>query len=136
MTNCRDQHARQRSSVKSVVLACALILGGVPLETCAQAPDRPAVSSFHVSWQERGTSIGQAIVGSVSNTSPSRVTNVRLRVEGLNSGGKAVGVLYAWALGDIPPAGETSFVADSIPGAAAYRVSVESFDLVSVTGSR
>jgi len=37
-----------------------------------------------------------------------------------------------WALGDIGPNGETSVVAETIPGAVTYRITVVSFDLVSV----
>ena len=134
--NRQGRRRRGRGAVASLALACAIILGGLAAEARGQNPDRPALSSFRVNWNHRATSIGQAIVGSVSNTSTVRVTDVRLRVEGLNSAGNSVGVSFVWALGDIPPASETSFVAESIPGAADYRISVESFDLVSVNRSR
>ena len=39
---------------------------------------------------------------------------------------------FAWAIGDIAPGGETSYVVETIAGAVAYRVTVMSFDVVSV----
>jgi len=56
---------------------------------------------------------------------------VRLRVEGLGPDGQPVGRTFGWALGDIGPGGETSFVVESIRGAATYRIAVDSFDTVS-----
>ena len=35
-----------------------------------------------------------------------------------------VGQCFSWAFGDIAPGGETSFVAEPIPSAVAYRISV------------
>ena len=63
------------------------------------------------------------------------MTDVRLRVEGVNTAGHPVGVRFAWVLGDILPGGETPFVVGSMPGAVDYRISVASFDLVSVSQS-
>jgi hypothetical protein len=94
-----------------------MFFGGLASEARAQSSDQPAITSFRVSWQHRATPIGQAIVGSVANSSTVRVTDVRLRIEGLNAAGESVGVAFVWALGDILPGGETSFVAESIPGA-------------------
>src|SRR5438105_3316768 len=68
----------------------------------------------------------------VHNDSRYRVTDVQLRVEGLNADNHEVGQRVVWALGDIAPSGETSVVAERIPGAVNYRITVVSFDLVSV----
>jgi hypothetical protein len=38
----------------------------------------------------------------------------------------------AWALGDIAPGGESSFVAESVPGSVSNRITVVSFAVVSV----
>jgi hypothetical protein len=61
------------------------------------------------------------------------VTDVRLQVEGLDPEGRAVGRRFAWVLGDIVPGGESSFVVDAVGGGAAYRITVVSVSVVSVT---
>jgi hypothetical protein len=97
----------------------------------AQNPDQPANGSFRVTWEPRKDSVAQTIQGHVYNDSPLRVTDVRLQVEGLGADDHPVGKTFAWALGDIVPGGETSFVVDSMPGAVTYRIGVVSYDVVS-----
>jgi len=36
-----------------------------------------------------------------------------------------------WAIGDIDPGGETSFVFDALPDAVSYQIAVVSYDVVS-----
>jgi hypothetical protein len=67
----------------------------------------------------------------VHNDSPFRVTDVRLQLEGLGADRQAVGWTFAWAVGDLVPGGETSFVFDALPGAVSYRFAVVSYDVVS-----
>ncbi len=73
-----------------------------------------------------------SIQGQVRNDSTVWVTDVRLRVEGIDAGGRPVGQRVVWALGDIVPGGEPSFVVESVPGAVSYRIDVVSFAVVSV----
>jgi hypothetical protein len=89
---------------------------------------------FRVSWapEPEGATPTPRIEATVHNDSPYRVTDVRLRVDGLNADNHQVGQRVVWALGDIAPSGETSVVAETIPGAVNYRITVVSFDLVSV----
>jgi hypothetical protein len=94
---------------------------------------QPASDSFRVTWQPRATGVVPTIEGRVYNASPVWVTDVRLQVEGLDPEGHAVGRRFAWALGDIVPGGESSFVVDAVRGAASYRITVVSFSVVSVT---
>ena len=60
------------------------------------------------------------------------MTDVQLQVEGLNADSLPVGRSFVWAVGDIVPGGETSFAAEPMPGAISYRITVSSFDVVSV----
>jgi hypothetical protein len=76
------------------------------------------------------------IKGSVFNDSPYRVTDVRLQVVGLDPDRQPIGQTLAWALGDIAPGGETSFFAEPVPGAVSYRITVVSYDLVSLGQAR
>jgi hypothetical protein len=71
------------------------------------------------------------IEASVHNDSPYRVTDVELEVEGLSADQHSVGQRFVWAVGDIDPGSESSFVTEAIPGAATYRITVVSFDIVS-----
>jgi hypothetical protein len=83
----------------------------------AQNHDQPATGSFRVRWEPRMDGPAGRIQGHVYNDSPLRVTDVRLRVEGLSADDHPVGKTFAWALGDIVPGGETTFVVDGMPGA-------------------
>jgi hypothetical protein len=87
---------------------------------------------FRVSWAPPTEGVVSSIKGSVFNDSPYRVTDVRLQIEGLDPDRQTVGRTLAWVFGDIAPGGETSFVAEPVPGAVGYRITVVSYDLVSL----
>ena len=112
-------------------LTLGLVVVLVMLTTAAwgQTQDRPGPDAFRVTWKSRPSGTPM-IEGAVYNTSAYRVTAVRLRVEGFNDASNAVGEIFAWAIGDIPPSGQTSFVAESVPGAVTYRITVVSYDVV------
>jgi hypothetical protein len=76
------------------------------------------------------------IEASVHNDSPYRVTDVELAVEGLSADQHSVGQRFVWALGDIDPGSESSFVTEAMPGAVTYRITVISFDIVSAEPPR
>jgi hypothetical protein len=113
-------------------IACVLGLVLILLTTSAWGQN--SNGWFRVSWapEPEGATPTPRIEATVHNDSPYRVTDVRLRVEGLNADNRQVGQRVVWALGDIAPSGETSVVAETIPGAVTYRITVVSFDLVSV----
>lgn len=87
---------------------------------------------FRVSWMPPADSAAATIKGSIFNDSQYRVTNVHLQIEGLDADRHLVGRRLAWAIGDIPAAGDTFFAAETVPGAVNYRVTVVSWDLVSL----
>jgi len=97
-----------------------------------QTGEQAAQRWFQVSWAPPTDGVVSIIKGSVLNDSPYRVTDVRLQVEGLDADHHPVGRTLAWAIGDIAPGGETSFVAEPVPGAVSYRITVVSYDLVSL----
>jgi hypothetical protein len=111
-------------------LAFGIVLGLTTSAGWGQIPTPPN-GWFRASWQPRPGDLSSTIQGNVYNSSPYRVTDVRLQVEGIDGENHPVGALFACAIGDIPPGGETSYVADTIPGAVAYRVTVVSYGLVS-----
>jgi hypothetical protein len=114
----------------SLTLGLALVL----LTTAAwgQTGEPAAQRWFRVSWVPPTDGVVSTIKGSVTNDSPYRVTDVRLQVEGLDADHHSVGRRLAWAVGDIVPGGETFFAAEPLPGAVSYRITVVSYDLVSL----
>jgi hypothetical protein len=115
--------------ILTVGLALAL------LATAAWGQTRPAGADgaqrwFRVSWAPPSDGAG-TIKGSIFNDSQYRVTDVRLQIEGLDADRHPVGRKLAWAIGDIPAAGETFFAVEPLPGAVDYRITVVSWDLVS-----
>jgi hypothetical protein len=115
---------------RSLTLGLALVL----LTTAAwgQTGEPAAQRWFRVSWVPPTDGVVSTIKGSVTNDSPYRVTDVRLQVEGLDADHHSVGRRLAWAVGDIVPGGETFFAAEPLPGAVSYRITVVSYDLVSL----
>ena len=93
---------------------------------------------FPVSWgpEANGKTPTARIEASVHNNSPYRVTDVELEVEGLSADQHSVGQRLVWALGDIDPGSESSFVTEAMPGAVTYRITVVSFDIVSAAPPR
>ena len=118
----------------SVAVRISCVLGLVLVLLTTSAWGQNYDGWFRVSWEPEpeGATPTPRIEAIVHNDSRYRVTDVQLRVEGLNADNHEVGQRVVWALGDIAPSGETSVVAESIPGAVNYRITVVSFDLVSV----
>jgi hypothetical protein len=100
----------------------------------ARAQDRgeSAREQFQVTWAPRRAGVVPTIEGRVHNGTAVSVTDVRVQVDGIDDGGRLVGRRVAWALGDIDPGGDSSFVVETVPGAVTYHMSVVSFDVVSV----
>ena len=118
--------------VTRVSLAFVLALGVLALPAWGQDAAQWPNDLFRVSFAPAGPSVAPTINGHVYNNSPYRVTDVRLQVEGFDAASRLVGRSFVWAFGDIVPGGETSFVAEPMPGAISYRITVSSFDVVSV----
>ena len=114
------------------IIHLALVLALVVLAAPAWGADLDRW--FHVSWgpAPHSNTPKPRIQASVRNDSPYRVTDVQLEVEGLTPGERSAGRRVVWALGDIEPGGESSFVTEAMDGAVTYRITVTSFDLVSV----
>ena len=112
-------------------LVAASIVAAAPLPGTASAQDGTPDGSFRVSWAPRSWGGVPMIEGHVQNQLPYRVTNVRLQVVGVDGDDRPVGQRSAWALGDIPPGGESTFVVERVPGAVSYRIGIQSFHVVS-----
>jgi hypothetical protein len=113
-------------------LTCGLALVLMTTAAWGQTGEQMAQRWFRVSWAPATNGVVSTIKGNVFNDSPYRVTDVRLQIEGLDAERHPVGLRLAWAVGDIDPGGETSFAAEPVPGAISYRITVVSYDLVSL----
>jgi hypothetical protein len=118
---------RTLGNVGAAALAVLLALGMLMPASAQTAP--PA--QFRVSWAPRGGGGVPTIEGYVHNDSPYRVTNVHVDVAAVDGNGQLMARRDAWALGDIPPRGDSSFVIERFEGAADYRMTVVSYDVVS-----
>jgi len=126
---------RTVTAVTTCALAFALGLGLLTMPAwgqVGQTGEQAGPPWFRIGWAPPTEDTVSHINGSVFNDSSYRVTDVRLQVEGLGPDGQPVGRTLVWAFGDIAPGGETSFVAEPLPGAVSYRITVVSFDLVSL----
>jgi len=120
-------------TTRALAFALGLVLLTMPAWGQArQTGEQAAQRWFRVSWAPPTEGVVSSIKGSVFNDSPYRVTDVRLQVEGLDPDRQPVGQTLVWAFGDIAPGGETSFVAEPVPGAVSYWITVVSYDLVSL----
>jgi hypothetical protein len=118
---------------RRATIACGFIVLFLSVSAWAQSPDQPTTSSFRVSWHPSTGAPIPTIEGQVANPSTAWVTDVRLRVEGLDAAGQAVGTTFTSTLGDILPGGEAPFLVEPVPGAVDYRISVASFYVVSLS---
>src|SRR3989442_6014982 len=116
----------------SITVGLALIL--LATATSAQNFARPSDQWFRVSWGPRTYGVVPAIEGRVHNDSDFWISNVRLRVEGLDAGRRPVRELFAWTFGDIAPGGQGYFLVQTVPGAATYRIPVSPVDVGSPGG--
>ena len=122
-------------TLTDMLLTCAIavlmVLPGLVTAVLAQGTATPAADALRVTWQPRQYTVVPAIEGYVQNESVFRVSSVRLRVEGFDANGQAVGETSTWAFGTIAPGGRGHFVVPNVPGATTYRITVTSFDRVS-----
>ena len=93
----------------------------------AQAP-----GLFRFDVEQAATSHrGPGVEGYLHNDLPWRITNVRLRVQSVDPAGNVIGEASGWVLGDVAAGGQGYFFVSVSSPAAAYRVTVESFDRIS-----
>jgi hypothetical protein len=85
---------------------------------------------FRLEWQVGADKRGRTTVsGYIYNERGLRATNVSLLVEALDSAGRSVGKTSGYVNGTVPPTDRAYFEVQAPAGGAAYRVTVQSFDL-------
>jgi len=106
-----------------------VLLGAVePTGAPARAAQLFAPETIDRNFQLEWSRAGRNISGYVYNTGNRRAARMILLVEGLDGSGKPVTRTTTWVR-DVPP-NNRAFFQVAVPTAAAYRVSVQSFDWV------
>ena len=121
--------------ILTIVIVSALTLGpsGAFAADSGQNAGVGGDGRFPMEWEAEGAVGSEPVLrGDVENRSDLRVGDVRLRIETLDGDGKVIGHASGWVSGDVPARGRAYFLVPiTVPGAA-YRVSVESYDPISV----
>jgi len=109
-------------------MALALLASAAPIDGPARAAELYAPETldgyFTLEWSRAGRNLN----GYVYNTGNRRAAHMILLVEGLDGSGQAV-TKKTTGVRDVPP-NNRAFFEVAVPTAAAYRVSVQSFDWV------
>jgi hypothetical protein len=107
-----------------------ILLTTVPAHPQDAMSDQPPI---HVRLgPEKDTVAGAFVTGSVKNDSRYRIGDVRLRVEILDPEGQPLESVTGWVYGDVPAGEEESFRVWVPIHGSHVRVTIESFDRVSV----
>ena len=114
-------------SVVATVVAMLLLAVSSPAQP-ESAPDGFLRVQWHV--VELPEPIHIRLEGYVYNTSPLRVSDVRLHVVERDSAAQAVGEAWGWVFGDVPAGGSAYFAIALQTAADSYDVVVVSFDPV------
>jgi hypothetical protein len=107
-----------------LVLLCVAGPIGAPARAAELYAPQTLDQYFKLEWSRSGKSVN----GYVYNTGNRRAAHMILLVEGLDRAGATVTKTTTWVR-DVPP-NNRAFFEVAVPTAAAYRVSVQSFDWV------
>jgi hypothetical protein len=120
--------------IKRLLASVVVVLSVMGVAGGAAAQNQSEVARLlRVEWEPGSEAFGRPkLVGYVYNDSRYRIGSVRLRVESLDGEKQVLRETLAWTYVDVPAAGRAYFSVTRPSGAAAFRVSVESFVLISV----
>jgi len=122
---------RHRAGISMSAVATVVVMLLLAVSSPAQQESRPD-GFLRVQWHvvERPEPIHIRLEGHVYNTSPLRVSDVRLRVVERDSAAHEVGEAWGWVFGDVPAGGSAYFAIPLQTAADSYDVVVVSFDPV------
>ena len=104
-----------------VVMAITMIAG---------TPMAHAQTPFRFEIAESDGPRGLGVEGYVYNGLPWRITNVRLRVDGVDANGTVTASASGWVVGDVKAGDRGYFYVPVSQPAKTYRATVQSFDKV------
>ena len=85
---------------------------------------------FRLDWSGQAAPDGMAIDGYIYNTYGSPAANVRVLAQALDPANEVIAQRIEWVPGVVPNFSRSYFKIPVLPAAAAYRVTVWSFDIV------
>ena len=121
---------------RSLILAAMLLAGcaGVNMDPVPTASVTTAVQGweryFRLDWSGQATPRGMEIDGYIYNTYGSPAANVRVLAQALDPKDEVIAQTIEWVPGVVPNFSRSYFKVSALPPAAAYRVTVWSFDIV------
>ena len=120
--------------MKSLLASVVIVLGVMGSAIGVAAQNQGEVGKMlRVEWEPGSEAFGRPkIVGYVYNDSRYRIGSVRLRVESLDGDKRVLRETLAWTYVDVPAAGRAYFSVARPQGATDFRLSVESFVLISI----
>jgi hypothetical protein len=110
-------------------LLAVLLLGTAGMVEAQGVAPNP--QSFPVEWRPRSEHMMPGIEGYVYNPSDYRVGSVRLKIDVLDKDDRPIRQEFAWVYGVIDAGGRGYFVLRPLRPGETYRITVESFDLLS-----
>src|SRR5262249_29145793 len=124
--------------MRKIWLMVAVVVAGIMPASFAKAQTTATESQgeFRFDLEEADSHRGKGVEGYVYNSSPWRITNVRLRVQSVDGDGKVTNESSGWVVGDVKAGGRGYFYVPIPAHAASYRASVQSFDKVGLEASR
>ena len=102
----------------------------------AQTPVAETQAPFRFELDQTDGPRGRGVEGYVYNGLPSRITNVRLRVDSVDANGMVTASASGWVVGDVKAGGRGYFYVAVPAPANSYRATVQSFDKVAVEAPR
>ncbi len=106
-----------------------LLLGAIAVQAQEHQAD-PA--KIQVEVDRRDSAVARKyLTGHVKNETDYRITNVRLRVDALDSSGHNLGSTFGWVYGDVRAGAQAPFRVAMPPQGETFQVTVMSFHLVS-----
>jgi hypothetical protein len=113
-----------------LVLGMLVTIVAVSVVSNAQTAAGDEHSQFRFEFQQTESHRGLAVEGWAYNGLPWRITNVRVRVDSVDTNGTVIASAAGWVLGDVNAGGRGYFYVPVSSPAPTYRVSVQSFDKV------
>jgi len=119
-----------------------LLLFAMMIATIARAgvalvtPTADAQTPFRFELAQADGPRGLGVEGYVYNGLPWRITNVRLRVDGVDANGTVTASVSGWVIGDVEAGGHGYFYVPVSSTAKTYRATVQSFDKIAIEAPR
>lgn len=119
----------RRTTILVVLIMMVSILSGAVVAT-AQTPAGDEQNAFRFQFAETPSHRRPAVEGSIYNHLPWPITDVRLQVDCVDGEGTVTSSSVGWALGTVRVGDQGYFYVPVASRAAAYRVTVQSFNKV------